>query len=117
MNFNIVPSRNTNGVSLTAEVKYDLIVTSDIDKSLYNKMGTKDANGNNVPFTVDKINSEKFHNALWTFIENFNNDNLNEDDINFNKLKKIKTRNALLYLINELSIAKNVEIIKVFQHF
>lgn len=90
---------------------YSVVVSSDIDRSLYLNLSAKTNSNNPVPFTLEQLNSESFFKSVRTFIKTFNNEEYEILDIGYDKLTKRNSRKAFMFLQSN-----NIEIVKVLSN-
>lgn len=103
LNINVVADRNT------MFKQYNIVVTSDIDKSLYLKLKSVSKSNNVLSLSLEQLNSEAFYRAVDNFINEFDNNDYNIEDVNYNKLRKRATRQALTMLLQ----TEGIEILQV----
>lgn len=95
LNFNVFIDRKT---VFMAVKQYKVVVSSDVDKKLYLELKAESKLNENVAFTLDQLNTDKFYKSVENFIKTFDNSNYDIEDIDYAKLKKRATKSALAYL-------------------
>jgi len=99
LTFHVIKKTLNVGNPLNSQT-FNVVVTSDVERSLYLTLSAQSKSESVVPFTINQLNSEHFFKSVNKFIKEFNNSEYDISDIEYNKLTKKESKLALMWMMN-----------------